>query len=437
MSRYKNWTGYTYNSFTVLCEDKDYNDSCKEKIKRGEIKRFNKKWLCRCECGNIISISATQIAKNKPNSCGCKSIKKIEHMIGREFGDWVVLERDLDKENAIKNKGLAFHDYWICRCNCGNIKSVSGTHLRRGSSTNCGCKHGEKISLSKAIDITGKRFGHLVALYSTGEKTHSGFKWVCKCDCGENDVYTVYDLRLGKITECKECRKHGFNSVKSYAVYRRAQGKIKKEGSLYNILSEKFSEEQLRQIWSVKNKFSPKELTKKSHQDIYLICPQCGEEYATNALSLYNRVYDIVCPSCLSEKVDSSLERAVKEYLRKNLGLKTLHEAQCTLSLKNPKTGCLLKFDNEIPDLKILIEVHGIQHYKIIKYSNWVKNTTPEEWLKELQWRDNYKKEKAIELGYNYLCLSYKEVLSGEYKTKIDNFIREVKENGNVIRQNK
>lgn len=433
MGIYKDWTGYKYNTFTVLKEDKEYNDACKKRVEHGELKSFNKKWICQCECGKTISISANQIANGKPKSCGCKSLKQTSNMIGKQFGDWTVLNRDFERESENKNRGLTPHDYWMCSCSCGNIKSVNGTHLRKGTSTNCGCKHGENIAFTKAKDITGERFGRLVALYSTGERTHSGFKWVCQCDCGRIDVYTVYELHSRKVEECKECQKHGFNSIKSYKEYKRLQNKIKKDGSLYNSLLERFSKEQIEKIWSSKNKLSPKELTKKSHQKIYLICPLCGEEYTTHALSLHNRVYDIICPSCLSEKVDSSLERAVKQYLKEDLCLQTLHETHCTISLKNPKTGKLLRFDNEIPDLKILIEVHGEQHYHPIKFNKWIKGSSSDDWFKELQWRDAYKKEKAIELGYNYLCLSYKEILSGEYKTKINNFIREVKENGYVI----
>lgn len=34
--------------------------------------------------------------------------------------------------------------YWICRCDCGNIKSVSQTHLRDGHTQSCGCVQQEK-----------------------------------------------------------------------------------------------------------------------------------------------------------------------------------------------------------------------------------------------------------------------------------------------------
>ena len=32
---------------------------------------------------------------------------------------------------------------WICNCDCGNVCTVLGTHLRRGATRSCGCVHRE------------------------------------------------------------------------------------------------------------------------------------------------------------------------------------------------------------------------------------------------------------------------------------------------------
>ena len=31
------------------------------------------------------------------------------------------------------------HKHWICKCQCGTIRSVDGNTLRNGKSTSCGC----------------------------------------------------------------------------------------------------------------------------------------------------------------------------------------------------------------------------------------------------------------------------------------------------------
>ena len=424
MPKKKDWIGYKFNTFEVIEEDKKWHDECEEKVKQGIIKRYNNKYICRCSCGNIISLSVTQIAKNKPLSCGCIPIRHGENLVGKTFGDWVVLERDIDKEISIKAQGKTFHDYWKCKCVCGNVVSVMGCHLRDGTSTNCGCLKGEKISSAKTLNLTGKRFGKLTCITSAGRKSKNGNYWICKCDCGEYVEIPVYHLTSGKITECNKCRANGFSSVKSYSVYLRNQNKIQINGSLGDELKNKYPNIILDELWSKRNIVSPFKLTAKSHQKIYLICPYCKEEFETSALQLYGRVYEIMCPDCLSKIRDSVYEKAVKEYLNISLGIKTLHENNCNLKPINPITGSRLFYDNELPEQKIIIEVHGQQHYELINFSQWLSNRTPEEWLKDLQVRDEYKKNFAINNGYKYLALSYKQILSGEYKKIIDNLLR-------------
>ena len=52
-------------------------------------------------------------------------------MNGHRFGLWTVL-----RENGRDRHGQAF---WLCRCDCGTEKNVTGGRLRRGESRSCGC----------------------------------------------------------------------------------------------------------------------------------------------------------------------------------------------------------------------------------------------------------------------------------------------------------
>lgn len=55
---------------------------------------------------------------------------KLRDLTGQRFGSWTVLERD----------GTIHPTRWICKCDCGTIRSVSLPALRNGS-TSCGhCK---------------------------------------------------------------------------------------------------------------------------------------------------------------------------------------------------------------------------------------------------------------------------------------------------------
>ena len=57
---------------------------------------------------------------------------------------------------------------------------------------------------SKPKDITGKRFGKLVAIKSTGEKQNGSYSWLCKCDCG-NEKDVSYGRLNNKITQSCGC----------------------------------------------------------------------------------------------------------------------------------------------------------------------------------------------------------------------------------------
>ena len=56
-------------------------------------------------------------------------------LTGKKFNKLTVLKLDTDRSNARVK-------YWICKCDCGNIKSVDGTKLKNGTVKACGCLQG-------------------------------------------------------------------------------------------------------------------------------------------------------------------------------------------------------------------------------------------------------------------------------------------------------
>ena len=250
MPKKKDWTGYKYNTFEVIGEDIECNNLLKARVKAGEIKKFNRHYLCKCECGNVISVTTNQIAKNRPWSCGCKEIRNSEDLTGKTFGDWTVLSENTERRQSDKENLKTFRTYWNCRCKCGKIKVVSTSHLKDGKSTGCGCTRDAKVSEMRRHDLLGKTFGKLTAIEDAGYKISHGrklYRWKCRCECGDVSVYTVDDLMSRKITECTKCRAQGFPSVKAKATYNKNQQKIKEEGSLWESLREKYSEEEINE----------------------------------------------------------------------------------------------------------------------------------------------------------------------------------------------
>ena len=63
-------------------------------------------------------------------------------------------------------------------------------------------------------DISGQRFGRLVAKEYIGKNKHRFALWSCACDCGEMMVTTGYSLRKGGTRSCG-CLKSEIDSVKA------------------------------------------------------------------------------------------------------------------------------------------------------------------------------------------------------------------------------
>jgi len=84
------------------------------------------------------------------------------------------------------------------------MKIATQIGLLSGKTQSCGCLHIEtaKNNISnycKRVDITGQRFGKLIAVKPTSDTKYNSVVWECKCDCGNVTYETVGQL----------CRKNG------------------------------------------------------------------------------------------------------------------------------------------------------------------------------------------------------------------------------------
>lgn len=62
---------------------------------------------------------------------------RVIDLTGQKYGRLLVLER---AENNSHNKAM-----WLCKCDCGNVVKVIGSHLRNGNTSSCGCLHKEML----------------------------------------------------------------------------------------------------------------------------------------------------------------------------------------------------------------------------------------------------------------------------------------------------
>lgn len=117
--------------------------------------------------------------------------KKID-LTGQRFGKLVVLG---DSGERTKNGDRL----WKCNCDCGNMTSQTGTLLRLRKNNSCGC-----VSQNGLFrDLTGKRFGRLVVVKKSENRTKKGrLLWECKCDCGNTTDVAGMSLKNEHTVSC-------------------------------------------------------------------------------------------------------------------------------------------------------------------------------------------------------------------------------------------
>lgn len=162
-------------------------------------------YICRCDCGNEVTVSASNLRSGITQSCGCI---KTPDLTGKKINRLTALKRDESR------KGMT---YYICRCDCGNITSVSQHALTSGKTKSCGCAK-TIFNRNKLIDLSGKRFGKLTVIKRVGTMWGSPY-YECKCDCGNTTYVSASNLRSGGTKTCGECEHHNLSSTRIYGIY--------------------------------------------------------------------------------------------------------------------------------------------------------------------------------------------------------------------------
>lgn len=117
-------------------------------------------------------------------------------LTGKRYGRLVVIEMAIKKPNSNKIK-------WKCKCDCGNFVIVFGCNLKKKThSRSCGCLQREMTSKRCAKDISGERYGRLVAVKITSQRSGSGIIWECRCDCGGVIYARAGNLMSGHTRSC-------------------------------------------------------------------------------------------------------------------------------------------------------------------------------------------------------------------------------------------
>ena len=168
MGKFIDETGKKYGLWTV--------------IKRDEAYPSVGRWVCQCECGTIKTLYGSELRRGRSISCGCYQKKDLT---GKIFGKLKVLRR---ANNTQK---------WVCECECGRIKEVYGGHLTSGKTNSCGIYPCREY---KFEDLSGQKFVMLTVIERDLSK--NGVYYICKCDCGNYKSVLAQHLRSSKIISC-------------------------------------------------------------------------------------------------------------------------------------------------------------------------------------------------------------------------------------------
>lgn len=119
------------------------------------------KYLCLCDCGNIIARCRDSLFanKNKTNSCGCVSLKKLLNISFLKRKD--ISNQKFGRLKAIKRVGRDKHrmSIWLCECECGNKTEVRASSLLSGHAKSCGCLKDPVVNPIRAKGFIKMQFG--------------------------------------------------------------------------------------------------------------------------------------------------------------------------------------------------------------------------------------------------------------------------------------
>lgn len=101
---------------------------------------------------------------------------------------------------------------WKFQCDCGNVFVEVMTNIKRRREASCGCG-----LRGTAKDLSGMRFGRLLACERYPQYKNSETYYLCICDCGKNKVMRGADLHrrvsCGRLFEERKNRPSEFSGL--------------------------------------------------------------------------------------------------------------------------------------------------------------------------------------------------------------------------------
>jgi hypothetical protein len=387
--------------------------------------------LCDSEPYEIV---LSEINRHVFDGCGCQKDRS-NSIYWLSFKDWCVQNNqqqlldlwDYDLNNKTPDKvSSCTSDYYYFKCPCGKHESSLWKILsltRRGKvKTICKkCNSFAQFAIDKfGEDVLNLYWDYDKNIVDPWEISHGSKNqiWIKCQNITYHESYLILPTLFLNGVGCPYCHGNRIHPNDSFAYYY-----IKKYGVSF-----------LEIYWDYENNtLDPWTIAVQTNKDyIYLKCDKHGS-YPVLPSNFYK--FGITCPECTREQDKSKLQDKVEKYIIYNYHFDVMHEYNCSIITKNPKTNRWLPYDNDVTinNNHLIIEVMGEQHYS--KDSGWIRkeskrlNLDRQQVLDDLQWRDEYKKQYAISQGYYYLAIPYWTESDESYKTLIDNKIQEILNN--------
>jgi len=140
---------------------------------------------CLCDCGERVSVAVRDLHKvGGTRSCGClvretAQRRRLPVPVGERFGRFTVEGPGAEGPGDSR---------WLCRCDCGQVRTVYADSLKSGHTRSCGC-------LQRPVPPVGERFGALVVQGEAEPDARRKSRWVCLCDCGRTVTIRANNLR--------------------------------------------------------------------------------------------------------------------------------------------------------------------------------------------------------------------------------------------------
>lgn len=208
--------------------------------------------------------------------------------------------------------------------------------------------------MPKAKDLTGIRFGRLIAIKKTDKRKDGCIVWKCQCDCGNVVEVPSRALNSGNTSSCGCLHKETVSKMFSKDLTNLRFGKLvalkptkeRKHGSI---------------VWNC-------------------IC-DCGNEYSVSAESLLNG--NTLSCGCLKSKGN----QLIKNILQTS---NYIFSSEYFVFINNVRYAYDFVIFNEDKTIKCFIEYDGVLHFEQDKYHGWNKQETWEKTQKNDQIKNQY-----------------------------------------------